>query len=166
MRQRLIFPLVIAAAVLAGCESAPEATEQATARVPHRDLTLPQLPAAPAAVASAIEIPRTPPNRSATRPRRVPKSAPVSHSTPKAEIPPPAVEATASEPADAPALAPAPAPSPPPSPRELAPGQTVTVIPASSGPSVVAEPRDEVPSRAGRAIMRGRGGTCRPRGAL
>jgi hypothetical protein len=163
MRQRAFFPLAIVAAVLAGCDPAPETTEQAAIRVPQRDLTLREVPAAPAAVASPIEISRRQPDRATTRPRPARKPAPTSVShreTPEAAPVPEAAAQAVSEPAGNAG------PEPPSDPRELAPGETVTVIPASSGPSVAAEPADEMPSRAGRAIMRGRGGTCRPRGAL
>jgi len=167
MRHRAIFPLALAAAVLAGCDSAPESTEQAALRVPQRDLTLQRVPAATAPVASPIEIPRPHPNRSTTRPRRVSQPAPVSPSQRTTAEADPSAGATAPEAVNVPAVMAAPAATDPaPDPRELAPGQTVTIIPASSGPSVAAEPNDEIPSRAGRAIMRGHGGTCRPRGAL
>ncbi len=169
MRHRAIFPLAIAAAVLAGCDSAPEATEQAALQVPQRDLTLQRAPAATAPVASPIEIPRPHPIRSTTRPRPVSQPAPVSPSPLKTAEADSAAGTTAPEAARVPAVMAALVPAatePPPDPRELAPGQTVTVIPASSGPSVAAEPNDQIPSRAGRAIMRGHGGTCRPRGAL
>lgn len=167
MRHSAIFPLAIAAAVLAGCDSAPEAREQAALQVPQRDLTLQRVPAATAPVASPIETPRPYPIRSTSRPRRVSQPAPVSPSPLKTAEADSAARTTAPEAVRVPAVMPAPAATePPPDPRELAPGQTVTIIPASSGPSVAAEPNDAIPSRAGRAIMRGHGGTCRPRGAL
>lgn len=169
MRQRAVLPLVVA--VLAACGSVPEASEQAAIRVPQRDLTLRQTPAAPDAVASPMEIPRSRAERSARQLHRAPKPAPARLSHRKAAERVPASEAAAQ--ADAAAAPSGPAvldpavTEPPPDPRELAPGQTVTIIPTSSGPSVAAEPNDEIPSRAGRAIMGGRqGGTCRPRGAL
>jgi hypothetical protein len=166
MRPVVVFPFALAAVALAGCRSVPEGTEQAALRVPERDLTLQQLPAAEKAVISPVELPRTPPESKAHRPRRVPRPEPVTvpdgpprEAAPSAEAAAPVAEAAVEEPRIA---------DPPADPRELAPGQTVTVIPASSGPSVAADRTDDTPSAAGRAIMVGRshGGTCRPRGGV
>ena len=167
MRRRAIFHRALAAILVAGCDSAPQGTDQGSLPVPRRDLTLRQLPADPGVVASPIEIPRSERERSAGRPHRARLPGVRGMSRPETPDTGPVSEAAA--PAAPEVAAPAPAaPAPSSSSRELAPGQTVTIIPASSGPSVAAEPGDEAPSRAGRAIMRGHGGTCRPRpgGAL
>lgn len=51
--------------------------------------------------------------------------------------------------------------------RELAPGKTVTVIPAASGPSIEADEDDSwLPSEHPRGIIGAGGGTCRPRGGV
>jgi hypothetical protein len=74
-----------------------------------------------------------------------------------------------------PAVAPAPAPAAGPpivdeaaDPHALAPGRTITIIPVSSGPSMGSDRGDDqMPSRAGRAILMagGHGDTCRGHGA-
>ncbi len=51
--------------------------------------------------------------------------------------------------------------------RELAPGKTVTLVPASSGPSIEADADDSwLPSERRRGILVGGGGTCRPRSGV
>jgi hypothetical protein len=51
--------------------------------------------------------------------------------------------------------------------RELAPGKTVTVIPAAGGPSIEADADDSwLPSEHPRGIIGAGGGTCRPRGGV
>lgn len=169
MRASPLVPLV-ALIVASGCGSGREETGRAST-VPTRDLTLERSPAPAVEVASPLEVPRSQPEEPRShRPRRTPRPtlAPSRHSEPPDAAP--VVEAAA-----APAVAPAPAPAArravvpaPADPRALEPGQTVTIIPASSGPSVGSDPADAPPSRAGRAIMigGGHGGTCQPRGAM
>jgi translation initiation factor IF-2 len=168
MRASSLIPLVVLIAAI-GCGSAPEETGRAS-RVPARDLTLEPSPTAAVEVASPLEAPRPRPDQPRMhRPRRSPPSAPASDRRP---APPEA--APVAEIVTAPVAARTPAPAPRPvahtaaaDPRALAPGQTVTVIPASSGPSVGSDPAEAPPSRAGRAIMvGGHGGTCQPRGAM
>jgi hypothetical protein len=168
MRASSLVPLALVLAVAGGCHSGPEESGQAP-RVPARDLTLQQNAAPALEVVSPVEVPRPRPERPTVhRPRRSPPAAPAP--SPRAAPPDaaPVAEAVA-----APAPAPAPAPTPavdagPADPRALDPGETVTVIPASSGPSVGSDPAEAPPSRAGRAILigRGHGGTCQPRGAM
>ena len=169
MRALPFIPLALVV-VVAGCGSAPE-DSGARSGVPHRDLTLQEAPAPDMAVASALELPNPRPERpTAHRPRQSPHQALApsrNHTAPEAA---PVAEAVA-----VPAVAPAPAPAAAPplvdeaaDPHSLAPGRTITIIPASSGPSMGSgRGDDEMPSRAGRAIMMagGHGDTCRPHGA-
>ena len=183
MRSASILPLALTAAVLAGCApDSPRGSDQETAvgtaerdKLPARDLTL-RTPATPAIeVASPVELSRALPQpRSTRRPRISPKPAPapapdpVPEASPAAEaaVPAPRVEMAAvrAEPApeeDATAGAG----------RELAPGKTVTVIPASSGPSSSSpEEPSWGPPGPGRSVSigggGGRGGKCRPRGGV
>jgi hypothetical protein len=168
MRALSLVPLAFVV-VVAGCGSEPEQSGRASG-VPHRDLTLQEAPAPDVAVASGVELPQPRPERPRIlRPQRSPQSAlgPSQKHTPPEAAP-------ASEAVAVPAVAPAPAPAAAPpivdeaaDPHALAPGRTVTIIPASSGPSMGSDRgMDEMPSRAGRAIMMagGHGDTCRPHG--
>ena len=169
MRALSLIPLAFVVAV-AGCGSEPEQTGRASG-VPHRDLTLQEAPAPDLAVASAVELPQPHPERPRVqRPQRSPHSALApsrNHAAPDAA---PATAAVA-----VPAVAPAPAPAAAPplvdeaaDPHALAPGRTITIIPASSGPSMGSDRgENEMPSRAGRAIIMagGHGDTCRGHGA-
>ena len=166
MRASSLVPLAILA-VASGCGSGQEETGRAS--VPTRDLTLQRVPTPAVEVVSPVEVPRPQPERiKVQRPHRrsPPEPAPSTRAAPPEAAP---VTQAVVTPARALAAAPAPRPAPAAAadPRVLEPGQTVTVIPASSGPSVGSDPADAPPSRAGRAIMvGGHGGTCQPRGAL
>jgi hypothetical protein len=168
MRTVLLLPLAVAAAMAAGaCRTDSERAEQTAFSVPARDLTLRQ-PEAPATeVASPVELGRSipPPPASHRAPRaRRPRPAPLAE--PARIAPAPAAEArlrlvsvASTEASEAP------------DPHALAPGQTVTVIPVSSGssgaPSSAPEWTDARPGEAGRGteIHGGRhGGGCGPRG--
>ena len=148
MHARLIVPLAIAVAMAGGCSSVPEETGQSSLRVPQRDLTLQRAPAETLAVVSAVEAPRPRVDRpAAQRARRVSRRAPATRpdipsleAAPTLATPAPA-RAPAAEAATADVAEPAAAADP----RELAPGKTVTVIPASTGPSVAPAPADETP---------------------
>jgi len=182
MRAASILPLAFTAAVLAGCRAdSPQTSNEETASrgveataLPGRDLTL-QVPAMSAVeVASAVELSRPAPEpRPAQRARISPKPAPASAPDPAPEAAP-AAQAAAPVPtvAVAEALAePAPVEDVATGAgRELAPGKTVTVIPASSGPSSAPEDPTWAPPEASRATIiggvGGRGGTCRPRGGV
>jgi len=174
----LIFPVAFTAAVLAGCAAeSPRSSNQETASrvvgtaLPDRDLTL-QTPAAPAVeVASPLELSRAAPEpRPARRARISPKPAPAPAPDPVPEAAP-AAQAAAPVPATAVAEVLA-----EPAPvedvalgggRELAPGRTVTIIPASNEPSFSAEDSSWVSVTAGRgAIIGGGGDRCRPRGGV
>lgn len=169
MRASSLIPLALLV-VASGCGSGPEETGRAST-VPTRNLTLERSPAPAVEVASPLEVPRPQPEQPRVhRPRRSPRpvSAPARQPAPPDAAP---VTEAAAAPTVAPAVAPAArrvAKAAPADPRVLEPGQTVTVIPASSGPSVGSDPAEAPPSRAGRAIMigGGHGGTCQPRGAM
>jgi hypothetical protein len=160
MRKALL-RLMALATVVAGCGS--QAEQPAARSIPKRDLTL--VRQAPAIeTASAVEVAkpqiaqRTRQVQQRARPVPVraarvlePKTEPVT--LPLRVVAPAAidsvVERAAAEPAND---------------RELPPGKTVTVIPASSGPSVESEPPDYLPE-VGRGVVVSRGGgTCRGRG--
>ena len=166
MRSLFLIPLT-ALALVSGCGRGPEETGRAST-APPRDLTLERSPAPALQVASPLEAPRPRPERPRVqRPRRTPRPAPVPAPLP---MPPAAApEAEAAAPAPAPAAAPGqPSAVAAADPHALAPGQTVTIVPVNSGPSVGSDPAEAPPSRAGRAILigRGHGGSCQPRGAM
>jgi hypothetical protein len=177
MRAASILPLALTTALLAGCaaDSSRRSNQETASRgaeraeLPDRDLTL-RTPATPAVeIASPVELSRALPEPPrARRPKISPKPVPAPtpdrppEASPDAEAAVPA--STLAEPApvdDATAGAG----------RELAPGKTVTVIPASSGPSS-SSPEDPswAPEGPGRSVIigggGGRGGKCRPRGGV
>ena len=167
MRIVMLLPLALAAVAAGGCRTASEGTEQAALGVPRRDLTLEQTPAPQVEIASPVELGRVPTERPTThRPRRALRPAPAPHP-----------EATAPEVAPA-TLTPTHAPVQPAAtvlaasapeqadPHALAPGQSVTIIPASSGPTAPADWTDQLPSGRERGVQMGggHGGRCKPRG--
>ena len=180
-----ILPLAFTAAVLAGCaaESSQIWNQETASRgvegtaLPERDLTL-QTAATPAVeVASPVELARPaseprPARRTTISPKPAP--APVPDPVPEAS---PATQASMLVPAVAVAEVVA-EPAPPVvedvavgAGRELAPGTTVTVIPASSGPSSAPEDPSWATAGPGRSMIiegggGGRGGRCRPRGGV
>jgi len=168
MRIVTLLPLALAALAAGGCRTASEGTEQAALGVPQRDLTLQQTPAPEVEIASPVELARAPTERPTTqRPRRALRPAPAAHPG-------------ANAPEDAPAtLSPTPTPAQPAAtalaanapeaadPHALAPGQSVTIIPASSGPSTEPDWTDQRPSGPTRGISvgsGGHGGGCHPHG--
>jgi hypothetical protein len=166
MRTAALLPLAIAA--VAACGSGPNDSAEISARVPERDLTLQGAGASELEVASAIELARAPAEPAQTRRatsqhKRAPRIVTVaSRLVEKAAPTPAATPAPASSPADANAEAS--------DPHALAPGQTVTVLPASGGSSAP-EPSgrgnwtDDLPaSGRGTAIHGGHGGNCGGRG--
>jgi hypothetical protein len=162
MRTVQLLTLLLTAAAAGGCRGAPEGARHQAPRVPARDLTLEQ-PALPeVAVASPAELTQTRVERSAARHlRRADRPAPKRSRTPARREAPRAPTPVVAAPAPAASTRPEPA-----DPHALAPGQTVTIIPASSGPSSApATPRewpaDEGP---GTIIHAGGGGRCAPRG--
>jgi hypothetical protein len=183
MRAASILPRWVTAAVLLGCATeSPRSSNQETAyrgaegaALPERDLTL-QTPATPAVeVASPVELSRAVPEpRPARRPRISPKPAPAPTPDP---IPEASANAQAAAPVPTVAIAEVLAEPAPGEDvalgvgRELPPGKTVTVIPASSGPSSApSEDPSWAPTEPGRSVIigggRGDGGRCRPRGGV
>jgi hypothetical protein len=173
MRAVLLLPLALVAVVLAGCvaesPSNQETASAGTTVLPERDLTL-QSPATPVVeVASPVELSRPAPKTPSTRhiasrgpAKPAPALAPVRDAEPAVEAPAPAPPvavaeaATEAAPVEDVAMGAG---------RELAPGTTVTVIPASSGPSYAPEADDSwLPEGPARGIMVGGGDTCRRRG--
>jgi hypothetical protein len=181
MRTASILPLAFTAAVMAGCTAeSHQASNQETASyageatgLTHRDLTL-QKPATPVVeVASPVELSRPAPEP-ARRPRHAPKPAPspvpepIPEASPAAQAAVPVPTVTVAEVLAQPAPVEDVAVGVG---RELAPGKTVTVIPASSGPSLDTEDPAWAPPGTGRGMIiggggGGRGGTCRPRGGV
>jgi hypothetical protein len=171
MRPMLPLTLSLVAAVLAvGCRTASDKVQETALRVPERDLTLQQPPSPEVEVASPVELARAPiqpptgpraqhPRRRAPAPRPPASHQRVDSAAPAHVLAPIRADSTATIPGTA---------SLPRDPHALAPGETVTVIPVSSGPSPSSSPgwSDEPPpeSSRGRGIHIGSGGGCDPRG--
>ena len=177
MRIARLLPLALAAAAVGGCGTGSEGTEQAALRVPRRDLTLQQAGAPEVEVASPVELARAPVERRAThRPQRARRAVEVAppeatHDAPAPVAPAPAPVQFHADPISLATSAESEVPEAP-DPHALAPGQTVTLIPASSrpasdGPSGAPDWTDERPDHAGRGPtihVGGRGGSCGGRG--
>ena len=148
MRTILLLPFLASTAFIAGC--GPEGREQAARSVPQRDLTL-VTSTAEVKFASPVETQQL---RAQHRTVRSSPSgarrAPASRSRrPEAKVV--LTPATAAE-----------LPATPANDRELLPGKTVTLIPASTGPSIGSDGTDAIPTVEGRGmVVRGGGGTCR-----
>jgi hypothetical protein len=161
MRTIVLFPLTLVA-VIAGCGS--EVSQQATRSVPERDLTL-VTHTSEVKIASPVETQQlraqrraVRPSPQAARPPAVPRSSRLEPEvTLAAVVAAPAL--TAAQPVAQPAGTEA-----TPDGRELPPGKTVTLIPASSGPSPGPDRADDLPAAPGRTMVIGGGGTCRGRG--
>jgi len=173
MRFLLLIPLAAAAFGAAGCGS-PSANPEA-GQVPQRDLTLQQADAPKVEVASPVELARAVAveHRTAAPARKARRTARTSPTSSAAPAPVPAIaHVPASTPAASAAAVPAsPASSEPPDPYALAPGQTVMVLPASSGAGAAPASTDDGPPDAQRGESRGvrihgggHGGSCGGRG--
>jgi hypothetical protein len=161
MRTVYLFPLMALVAVAAGCGSVGR--EPAARSVPQRDLTLvPQTPAVE--IASPVETHQlriqhqTVRTAFSFRPRE-PKVSFASVTVPIAALgagsaPVLAVAEPVAQPASTAAA----------NDRELLPGKTITVIPASSTPSTGSDGADELPDTRGRTMVAHGGGGCRGRG--
>jgi hypothetical protein len=155
MRARFLFPLTALVAVAAACAS--EARDQASGSVPQRDLTLvPQTSAVD--IASPVEIhqvrvqPRTVRPAFSSRPFEPKVSlASVTVPVPVLATPDPVAQPVSTVATSA-------------NDRELLPGKTVTVIPASSTTSTGSDGADELPATQGRTMVAHGGGGCRGRG--
>lgn len=163
---RIVFLLPLAAVVAAsGCGS--ERTKQPAPSVPERDLTLQTALSAQVEIASPVELQRIPAEpQGGHAVRRTRRHAPAFQPT----IAPAALKSTTATaiPVLQPAAEPVTVVSEPANPHELPPGKTITIIPASSGPSTASDPSDDAPggrTRMGGAVGGGHGGgTCRGRG--
>jgi hypothetical protein len=152
MRIVMLLPLALAAVTAGGCRTAPEATERAALGVPQRDLTLQQAAAPEVEIASPVELAHRP------APARHPEATLPEVAPAALTMPPPAPPAATALAASAPEEA---------DPHALAPVQSVTIIPASSGPTTPADWTDERPSGRERGVAvggGGPGGRCKPRG--
>jgi hypothetical protein len=164
---RIEFLLPLAAVVAAsGCGS--ERTKQPAPSVPERDLTLQTALSAQVEIASPVELQRIPAEPQASHAvRRTRRHAPVFQPT---VVPATLRTTTATTPVPTvqPAVEPVTVASEPANPHELLPGKTITMIPASSGPSTAPDPSDDAPeirTRMGGTVGGGHGGgTCRGRG--
>ena len=173
MRIPMILPLALVVLALGGCRGQSEETEQAALGVSQRDLTLQQPTAPEVSVASSTELGRTPSERpKAPNPRRARQSTPAPARLP---VDPDergdsaGISVTAAVPADTQfrPVALVPDDLEPPDPHALPPGRSVTVIPASAGPTTDRGWTDAGPSRGeGGASVGGgpHGGRCKPRG--
>ena len=168
MRIVMLLPLALAALAAGGCRTASEGTEQAALDVPQRDLTLQQTPAPEVEIASPVELARVPAERPTThRPRRALRPAPARHPEVSAPEVAPATITAAPALTQPPATALASSAPEEADPHALAPGQSVTILPASSGPTTPADWTDELPPGRERGIQMGgggHGGRCKPRG--
>jgi hypothetical protein len=159
MRTLFLLPLtVLAAAAVAGCGS--EETEQSALAAPERDLTLKAGPPK-LEVASPVELQNIRPLQStvpsARRTRRTAPKTPVA--TTIATTNAPATLIGVPVPVPVPVSSPAPVPA---TDRELPPGTTVTIIPASSGPSMSPDRGGEGVTVRGGGVGMIHGDTCRP----
>jgi hypothetical protein len=139
MRRILLLPLALSAAFTVGaCRTGTDDTKQTAFQVPKRDLTLQQANAPQVEVASPLELARAEPTRPQSAPNQQTQRRPIRtrrHVTPAAPAPqaePSAVDAVVTTPAAAAATPVSQAVYEAPDPHALAPGQTVTVLPASS----------------------------------
>jgi hypothetical protein len=149
--------LVALSVGLLACGTPPVDRSASTAAL-KRDITLQGTATPQVEVASAVELGRPEP-RTRTSPRRNPSPKPALAPTQR-EAAPEAAPTPELVVARAPvAVAEAPTPAPDPSGRELAPGQTVQVLPASAGTSSAGPADIYLPADAGQGIKSG-GGHC------
>ena len=150
MRTVLLLPIAAVVAVVAGCGS--EAREGGARSLPQRDLTL-VTQTAHVEIASPVETRQlriqhrtVRPSQLAARPAPARRSRPLQPKVVLAAVTAPLAASTSAND------------------RELLPGKTVTVIPASSGPSTGSDRAGELPPAEGRTMVARGGGTCRGRG--
>jgi hypothetical protein len=176
MRTLVLVSFTLAASIGAGgCRPSPGDAPESAFQVPKRDLTLQQTNAPQIEVASPVELARAAPAepRNGARQRSVRRPSRAAHTAASAArkaaatatpVPVPASSGVAALPVSQAAYD-------PPDPNALAPGQTVTVLPASSGSASEPGWTDQGPPDArhgdsGGATIRGggRGGSCGGRG--
>jgi hypothetical protein len=164
MRQAISWTAVLSFGLLVGCGAgAGTGAEAADASASlQRDLTLGGATPPVIEVASAVELGRPEARRTPVpRPRSVakPKPAP-SKAPPRPEVSPAPEPVAVPAPVAVAALeAPTTVQPAPRSDRELAPGETITLIPASNGPLGGAG-GIELPAEAGRGMFKGGAGHC------
>ena len=172
MRIARLLLLALALAAAGGCGTGSEGTEQAALRVPRRDLTLREAAAPEVEVASPVELGRAPVERATHRHQRARRPVAAAQPEPTQDAPAPVALTPAPAQPDADPILATSVASEAPDPHALAPGQTVTLIPASSrpasdGPSGGPDWTDPRPGDAGRGTtihVGGRGGRCGGRG--
>ena len=149
MRAVFLFPLMALMAGVAGCGSA--GSEQETGSVPQRDLTLVrQTPAVE--IASPVETQQLRvQHRTVRHSQLAVRLAAVTLPAPALAVPEPVAQPVSTPAASA-------------NDRELLPGKTITVIPASSTPSTGSDGTDELPATRARTKVAHGGGGCRGRG--
>ena len=152
---RTALGLAVLAVGIMACGTTPVDRGTATAAI-KRDITLQNSATEELQVASPVELGRAQPKHITPHRKPTPKPAPAPTTRETAPLAAPAPELV-SAPAPV-AVAEAPIPAPAPSGRELAPGQTVQLIPASSGPSNAGPETTYVPTD-GRGFKAG-GGHC------
>ena len=157
MRTTFLLPLSALVALVAGCES--EGGERAAGSVPERDLTL-VTHTSEVKFASSVETQK--PQRTA-RPAQAPRSRRLAPTVKLAAVAEPLAALGAPVVAAEPVAQPASTAATPDNDRELPPGKTITLIPASSGPSTSPDEAEEFPPE-GRTIVARGGDTCRGRG--
>jgi hypothetical protein len=154
MRTIFLAPLTVLALVAGVAACGSRASEPGAHSAPPRDLTL-VTQTAQVEIASPVETQQAQPAA-----RRAPRSRPLG---PKVKLggrwTPPPLPAVSHPVAHPVSTSPTPAND-----RELLPGKTVTVLPASSGPSAGPDQTDDFPTARGRTMGTRGGGTCRGRG--
>jgi hypothetical protein len=157
MRTIYLLPLTGLLITAVACRST--AVEQATRSVPKRDLTL-VMPARAVETASRIETATIrAETRTTNHSRRVARPAKTRHPTPTPKLTDQWVPAIVLA-SPRPPVQKANTAATPTNDRELPPGKTVTLIPASSGPTTDAGAADYGSAAAGRAQVGHRGGRC------
>jgi hypothetical protein len=131
MRSLLLLPLAAAAVGAAACRSPSDNPE--LGQVPQRDLTLQQTAAPQVEVASPVELARAVPlgHNTAAHARKTRRAARTAAAAP-APLAPVIADVPVSAPAAVATVPASPASYEAPDPHALAPGQTVTVLPASN----------------------------------
>ena len=170
MRCLSLVPLATVALVAAGCGSPSRNPE--VGQVPRRDLTLQRAAVPQVEVASPVELARAVPveRRAAIHTRNTRRAF-----RSPAPTPPPSTAAIADVPVSTPTASSGAVPASPasyeaPDPYALAPGQTVTVLPAGNGAGAAPSPTNDAPPDAQRGESRGvtirggHGGSCGGRG--
>ena len=150
MRAVVLSRLTALVAVAAGCGSVGR--EQATRSVAQRDLTLLVPQTSVVEVASPVEAHQLRvQHRTVRHSQLAVRLAAVTLPAPALAVPEPVAQPVSTPAASA-------------NDRELLPGKTITVIPASSTPSTCSDGTDELPATRGRTKVAHGGGGCRGRG--